>query len=201
MPANAPSPELIAALASSTPPVPADRMQVLRATVRRAREIEAEIADIGEREAEKKQELGRLLREELPDLFGEMSIREITVEAEGNRPEVRARAKAFYQANIAADWEEPRRERAFQWLEDNGDGDIIKREFTILLGREEDERSRELAKLLREAGFVYTVKKSVPWNTLTAWLREMVEKREVTPPLETFGATVGRVVELKDMKD
>jgi hypothetical protein len=43
-----------------------------------------------------------------------------------------------------------------------------------------------------------TAKENVPWNTLTAWLKEQVEKGN-TPPLDTIGGEVGRIVKLKEL--
>ncbi len=44
-------------------------------------------------------------------------------------------------------------------------------------------------------------KETIPWATLTSWPKEQVEKIKIVPPLETLGATVGRVVKLKPTKD
>jgi hypothetical protein len=66
---------------------------------------------------------------------------------------------------------EARRDEAFAWLDKN-----------------------------RKLEVSYSSKLSVPWNTLTAFVKEQVEKGAVLP-LDILGATVGRVVKLKARKD
>ena len=46
----------------------------------------------------------------------------------------------------------------------------------------------------------YSNKFGVPWNTLTAFVKEQIEEKKVTPPLELLGATVGRVVQVVKQK-
>jgi hypothetical protein len=42
---------------------------------------------------------------------------------------------------------------------------------------------------------------SVPWNTLTAFIKEATEKRGLILPLDKLGATQGMIVEWKERKD
>lgn len=121
----------------------------------------------------------------------------------------------YYHANIRADWPDEQREAAFRWLTANGHEDLIKTTFTIVFPR----RMFAVALWLKEKikSLKYPKEKlsgiqvkeiampdasvalGVPWNTLTAFVREQVEAGAVLP-LETLGATVGWIVKVKQRK-
>ena len=116
----------------------------------------------------------------------------------------------YYHANIAADWDEEKRQKAFRWLEKNGHGDLIKAELTALFPRTLLELARwirakiyklKLPKKFREVVLPeIVIKETVPWNTLTSFVKEQVEKGEKLP-LETLGATVGKVAKIKPRRN
>lgn len=112
----------------------------------------------------------------------------------------------YYHANIAKEWEEDRRTAAFDHLEHLGAGDLIKAITTIAAGRGDLDKMRELLDQIRElmqtAGLDAKIglELTVPWNTLTAFVREQVEAGNVVD-LEALGATVGTVVKIKQRKD
>jgi hypothetical protein len=56
----------------------------------------------------------------------------------------------------------------------------------------------KVLELLREACVPYTEDRAVPWNTISAALREMYERGETLndTELQTIGATVGKRVRL-----
>ena len=112
----------------------------------------------------------------------------------------------YYHANIAADWEPEKREKAFKWLEDNGHGDMIKTIVTIQFSRRLLNHAKAVVEKLSKMkikGFGAVpepeIGMAVPWNTLTAFVREQTEK-SVALPLDTLGATVGRIVKIKARK-
>lgn len=124
----------------------------------------------------------------------------------------------YYHANIAADWEPERRQKAFDWLEKNGHGDLIKTEFSIMFPRfmlpvarwlqEHVKTLRPVLKMTVLSGKKKVMKEqefeipeadvnlTVPWNTLTAFVKEQVTKGAKLP-LDTLGATVGKIVKIK----
>ena len=135
---------------------------------------------------------------ELPDLMDAAGIALVELPPEGNYPAVVAKAGPFYRANIAADWPPEKRAAAFKWLDDNGHGDLIKTTVSVPFSRDQRDEAKELKEKLEAEGLPTVVGESIPWATLTAWLKEMVEKHSATDlPLETLGATVGRVVTIK----
>lgn len=118
----------------------------------------------------------------------------------------------YYHANIKADWPSEKREEAFTYLEDIGSGDLIKTEVVFLFGRKDLKKVRwlqafietlrhYLAKVGGEPADIPepTVGMTVPWNTLTAWVKEQLEGG-LGVDLEKVGATVGQVVKIKPRK-
>lgn len=111
----------------------------------------------------------------------------------------------FFHAVIQAEWPPEKREAAFKWLEDNGHGDLIKTIVTIAFPRRALPAARWLidkVKSLKHKSFTVpepSVEMTVPWNTLTAFVKEQY-KKGVALPLDTLGATVGRVVKVKGRK-
>jgi len=187
-----------------------DKLDKVRDAVRRCRDIQAEIRDMEELLKERKKVLLKITQRDLVDVFDDANITDIGVPREGNQPAFRAVLKPFYHANIAADWPDDRRGAAFGWLDENGHGDIIKDTIVVEFPRGSRERQRLLADWLDKNKMSYSQTLAVPWNTLTSLIKTLTEKmrvaqadgEEVTPlPLETLGATVGRVVEVKPVKE
>jgi len=144
---------------------------------------------------EEKKKLNKLIHEDMPSLFMSTGVDRVGM---GKYDLV---MQNYYHANIAADWPEDRREAAFQWLEDNKHGDIIRLVVSVSFGRDEYQKAQECVDTLRADGFRPTIQKNVPWTTLTAWLKEQVEKYNRLPPIDLLGATVGKVVKLMERKN
>ena len=176
-----------------------DILTRIRETAGNARDLEKEITDLEERIKHKKQTLNTIYHHELPDLMFEAGVDEVGLPAEGNLPSMVAKLGPYYAANIAAGWGEEKRDAAFNWLDTNGHGDLIKTQVTISLPREARAQAAKLIKQLE--AYHPEVKQSVHPGTLTAWLREQVESGEDLPPLDVIGGTVGQVVKLKERKD
>jgi hypothetical protein len=132
----------------------------------------------------------------LPDLMGELGINVVSLEADGNVPAVEAKAAPFYAANIAVGWPEEKRRAAFDWLDGNGHGDLIKTEVTVSFRREDRDEAVKFLKVAKDYGRP-EIKEAVHHGTLTAWLREQVEDQHYIPPLDVLGGTVARSVKLK----
>jgi hypothetical protein len=193
--------DVAALVAQDTAPTPSDALGKIRDAARRLRDLEAEIVDLTERTTEKKAEVSQLKQKELVDLMNEAGVDNIGLPAEGNMPAYDAKAGAYYHANIGADWPPEKRDAAFAWLEEHGHGDLLKAVVTVAFGRRELEQARTLENTLRDMGLSPNLSMSVPWATLTAWLKEQVERRHAQPPLELLGATVGQIVKLTPRKD
>jgi len=182
--------------ATAQQPIPEDQLRRVRDMVRRARDLELEVQDLQAKAAEKGKELTKLKTADLPDIFNEVGIPFIGLDAEGNMPAYEARRKSYYHANIP----EERKDEAFAWLVQEGHEDMIKTQISIALGRGQVKMAKAVRAAMDKLGAEYEEKLGVPWNTLTAFVREQIEKYQVTPPLDLLGATVGQVVELKPIE-
>jgi hypothetical protein len=200
---ESPPADLAAAIAASPPAEAGDRLDKLREKVARVRELRLLAADLTEQLTAANREIQELTFKELPDVFAEAQMLAFTLEASGNLPAYEAEVKPYYKANIAADWPPDQRDSAFKLLADLGADGLIRTVITVELGRGEAAVARRVMAGLDKAGVSYTSALSVPWNTLTAWLREQVTKRGrefSAGQLEAIGARVGTVVDVKARK-
>ena len=81
----------------------------------------------------------------------------------------------FYSASIVD------QDAAFQWLRENGRGDIIKNDITVTFGRGEDNKAASYAELARGNGFEPIQKIGVNPMTLKALVRERLESGQDVP--------------------
>lgn len=200
--ASRPSAALREAVREEMPAPSEDGLSRLREAVASARDLERTIGDLTERLSDRKRQLNEIRQKTLPDLFQEVGVKSVVLEPSGNLPAYEAEVRPYFSANIAADWDEERRERAFAWLSEQGEGDMIKTIYTVELGRGTSKMQKALSAALRKLKVAFSARKGVPHTTLTAWLRERYKKGEpLSPPeLETIGATVGVVATLKEKK-
>lgn len=185
---------------ADTPKVSGDQLEKIRGMVRMARDLGLRKKDIDDASKEVGREINELRHVKLPTIMDEVGIERLTIAPEGNLPGVEARCEPYYHANIPASWDDEKREAAFKWLEDNGHGDLIKAQYVVLLPKGDRKAQRAVEKALSKLNVPYETSLSVPWATLTVWLREQVEKFGTVPPLDVIGGNVGRVVKLTEKK-
>ena len=104
--------------------------------------------------------------EVIPTMMQEMNISTLKL-ADGTSVEV----KPVYGASIPSD----KREEAYEWLRENGLGDLIKNEITVAFGRSEDNKAQQYAVLAQGQGYEPVQKLKVEPMTLKALVRERVE--------------------------
>jgi hypothetical protein len=194
-----PSAAAIAASKNRAPPSN-DKLEKVRTFLREARDIDKHILDLEAQVKEKKARKLLLTQKDLPDLFDEAGIDSLGLPAEGNLPAYDCELGPYYHANIGAEWPTEDREKAFAYLEKKGASDLIKSTYVVLLPRGKRALAIKVETALKKLGVEFSEKLDVPWNTLTAWLKEQVQKHKTTPELDLLGATVGRVVKLKERK-
>lgn len=172
----------------------------LRERVAEARDLSFEIDDLELQIAEKRKALTKLLHQTLPEVLDTAGVPSITLEATGNMPAMVATVKSFYNANIAAAWDDEKKARAFKVLEDHQAGALIKSTIDVALPANQYEDAKALHEKLCADGFDAQISKGVHRNTLTAWLKEQIESgRHI--PLDEIGGFVGRIVTLKAKED
>ena len=85
--------------------------------------------------------------------------------------------KPIYGASISPD----KKEEAFNWLRNNGLGDLIKNEVIVSFGRNEDNKAANYAVLAQGRGYQPIQKLKVEPMTLKALVRERVESGKDMP--------------------
>lgn len=174
-----------------------NQLQELRAQVAKVRDLKLEIDDTDKRLKERRQDLEQLERKTLPDLFNKVGISEITLDPEGNLPGYEAKREQYVHASIAAGWPEEKREAAFKYLQANGGGDLIKTEITITLPMKSTALRKTVLAAIKKLKVPHSVTLTVPWASLTAFIRETIKHKKKLPPLDVLGADVGEIVRLK----
>ena len=139
---------------------------------------------------EKKKQIEHLSGEVIPTMMSEMGLSHLKL-IDGSTVDV----KPNYSANISV----ANREKAFNWLRENGLGDIIKNEISVSFGRNEDNKAADYAALAEERGFQPTQKLKVEPMTLKALVRERLEAGK-TMPTEIFNVFVGNKTTIKRNK-
>ena len=87
----------------------------------------------------------------------------------------------------------------YQWLTDNGLGDIIKNQVVLKFGRAEDEKADQIYSDLASKGLDADRNIKVEPMTLKGFIREMIENGKDIP-METFGVYVGHKINIKKGK-
>ena len=126
---------------------------------------------------EKKKQIQHISGEVIPTMMSEMGLAELKLH-DGSHLKV----STTYRATIT----EANKEAAFNWLRNNGLGDIIKNEISVSFGRNEDNKAADYAELAKGQGFQPTQKMKVEPMTLKALVRERIEAGKEMPT-EIFG--------------
>ena len=137
-----------------------------------------------------KKELEHLSGEVIPTMMAEMGLSHLKL-MDGSSVDV----KPNYSANITI----ANRDAAFNWLRNNGLGDIIKNEISVSFGRNEDNKAADYAVLAQERGFQPTQKLKVEPMTLKALVRERIEAGKEMPT-EIFNVFIGNKTTIKSNK-
>lgn len=196
-----PTAELLRAMTEDTSQgPPADKLDLLRGKCSEARDLEAEIEDVELRLADLKSSLASALSKTLPDMMTEIGVPSMQLAAQGNLQAVELKLTPFYSAGIAAKWPQEKKEIAYKYLDETGNGDLIKTELSLTFPREKRAEALKIVAMLKKEGLNPEVSESVNGSTLTAWLKEKTEDKEHVD-LEKIGGYVGRTVKMKAVKD
>ena len=158
----------------------ADQVQLLEGVQKRISISEENLKDL-------KKEQDRLSGEVIPTMMSEMGLSELKLQ-DGSHLKV----ATSYKAHIT----EANKEAAFNWLRDNGLGDIIKNEISVSFGRGEDNKAAHYAELAKGQGLQPTQKLKVEPMTLKALVRERIEAGKEMPT-EIFNVFIGNKTTIK----
>ena len=158
----------------------ADKIKELQAVEKAIELDEKQIKD-------KKKHLEYLSGEIIPTMLSEMGLSSLKLQ-DGSSVEV----KTNYSATIT----QANKESAFNWLRENGLGDIIKNEISVSFGRNEDNKAADYAELAKGQGLEPQQKLKVEPMTLKALVRERIEAGKEMPT-ELFNVFIGNKTTIK----
>ena len=162
-------------------------IQSLADQVERLEGVTSEIEDTESRIKLLKKKRDHISGEVIPTMMSEMGLAELKLH-DGSHLKV----STSYRATIT----EANKESAFNWLRNNGLGDIIKNEISVSFGRSEDNKAADYADLAKGQGFQPTQKMKVEPMTLKALVRERIEAGKEMPT-ELFNIYVGNKTNIK----
>ena len=164
-----------------------ENIQSLADQVEKLNILDQEVEILENNLKQKKKDFEYLSGEIIPTMMAEMGLSQLKL-MDGSSVDV----KPNYSANITI----ANRDAAFQWLRNNGLGDIIKNEISVSFGRNEDNKAADYANLAAERGYQPTQKLKVEPMTLKALVRERIESGKEMPT-ELFNVFVGNKTTIK----
>jgi len=164
-----------------------DNIDKLADKIKNLEEMQHELEIREDALKEHKKQIEHLSGEVIPTMMSEMGLSQLKL-ADGSSVDV----KPNYSASITI----ANREAAFNWLRNNGLGDIIKNEILVSFGRNEDNKAADYANLAKSHGFEPTQKLKVEPMTLKALVRERLEAGKEMPT-ELFNVFVGNKTTIK----
>ena len=169
-------------LASSVEKLDQSDLTTVAGLAKAIRDQEEAIAALEADLKKAKKSLMKMTDEDLPTMLAEIGLSSMTLD-DGSEVSV----KQTYGASILVD----NRPKAYQWLRDNGFGDIVKNTVSCSFGMGEDEKAEQFRSIAEERGYLAEQDTSVHSSTLRAWVKERVENGDDFP-MELFGAYVGQ---------
>ena len=164
-----------------------DDIDKLANKIKEMQMIQKDIEQNEEYLKQRKKDLEHISGEAIPTMLSEMGLSFLKL-ADGSSVEV----KTNYSATITL----ANKEKAFNWLRENGLGDIIKNELTVSFGRNEDNKAADYAELAKGQGYQPTQKLKVEPMTLKALVRERIEAGKPMPT-EIFNVFIGNKTTIK----
>lgn len=148
-------------------------------------EKQSEFDSLEERSKLLKQEINHLEEVLIPEKMGSLA----EVKLQNGR---RILVESFVRANIKVE----ERPVAFRWLDENGQGEIIKTEVQVKYGRGEIDKAKETVAKLSDMGYAnVTLHEEVHWQTLNAWAKARFNNGGEFP--ECIGIYSGKKAKVK----
>lgn len=152
---------------------------------------EAAVAQAEEALATAKAELKRISEQEIPDLMDKAEMTDYTT-----KDGIKIKIKEKVHGSIPKDKEA----QAFDWLKENKHDDLIKREFKIQFGKNDEAWANKFLADLnkRKRPLAFELKRTVHPSTLSSFVAGQLEQG-VDFPMDTFGVFRKRssVIEVK----
>ena len=175
---------------SSVEKIDQNKLTSVASVAKAIRVREELILDLEQKLKDEKKALLKMTDEDLPSLLAEAGLSSFTLD-DGSKVEI----KQTYGGSILIE----NRPKAFEWLRENGYGDIVKNKISCQFGQGEDDEAHRFARMAQGQGYVTDQKEEVHPQKLRAWIKERVEAGEDFP-LELFGAYIGQRAVIKRSK-
>ena len=160
--------------------------------LRKQLKLEAKIEDYESLLKTHKEDLRKLSGETIPEKMAELGMTSTTM-YDGSKVEV---VEDIY-VSIPKD---PQKSAAcYEWLEDNGLGDIIKNSVGISFGKGEGNKAKHLEETIKEMGLIPEVKISVHPSTLKATIKKWHQEGRSVPD-NTFSLFIGQKTKITKKK-
>ena len=143
-----------------------DNIQTLADQVERLEAMQQQLQIQEDAVKEKKKQIDHISGEVIPTMMTEMGLSELKLQ-DGSHLKV----STSYKAHIS----EANKEAAYNWLRNNGLGDIIKNEISVSFGKDEDTKAASYVDLAKSQGLEPSRKMKVEPMTLKALVRERIE--------------------------
>ena len=141
-------------------------IQTLAGFCQELQAYEDEIVELEKQIKYKKEKADKIGSEIIPNLLAEQGLSSLKL-ADGSGVDVRK----TYSCTVKKDSVES----AYEWLRNNGLGDLIKNEVAVQFGKGEDNKAEQLLTLAEQEGYEPTQKQKVEPMTLKALFRERIE--------------------------
>ena len=175
---------------SSVEKIDQNKLTSVASVAKAIRVREELILDLEQKLKDEKKALLKMTDEDLPSLLAEAGLSSFTLD-DGSKVEI----KQTYGGSILVE----NRPKAFEWLRENEDGDIIMNKVSCQFGQGEDQEAEAFVRMAQSQGYPTDQKEEVHPQKLRAWIKEMVEKGNEFP-MELFGAYIGQRAVIKGSK-
>ena len=150
-------------------------------------ETQKEVANMEEQLKKLKETERNLSEQSIPNLMREAGIKELKLD-DGTAISV----KPYYSASIS----KAKEKEAFEWMRQNGFGDLIKNKVELQFGKAQDELAKKLVEELKSKGHNVSQKMKIEPMTLKAFIREQIEEGHEVPA-DLLGVYVGNKTTIK----
>jgi len=155
--------------------------QKLSEEIKKLQDIQQEIQNYKDRIKDLEENEKYFSQVVIPDMMNAMNLKTMKLK-DGSEIEI---SNKFFASALAA-----KRPEAYNWLRENGLGNIVKNEITVRFGRDEDNKAQQYATLARGQGYDPEQKVSVHAGTLRVALEDL-HSRGGKIPSEYFSTFAG----------
>lgn len=172
----------LSAAARESAIAPDDLISSLSEMVARAGQLEAQLAKIDEERAAVSHRYNELLNELIPAAMADANMASFKTASGSTVSVMKEYGASLARGKQESETEfEQRKERALEWLDENGHEGIVKVSFDVRLQRGDTQSAESLTQALEELGVDYKRDEGVHSSTLKAFVKEQLENGDPLP--------------------